>query len=65
MKAEVHSFYCAYPAPASSILLKDQLTNVENASGIKENTLLMFSKATLSLFLVIENTPCSFQSVLC
>lgn len=49
VKAEVHSFYCAYPAPASSIFLKGQLTNVEKVAGLKENTLLMFPKATLSL----------------
>lgn len=65
VKAEVHSWYCAYPAPASCILLKGQLTNVEKVTGPKENKLLMFSKATLSLFSVIKNTPCFSQSVLC
>lgn len=64
VKAEVHSWYCAYPAPASCILLKGQLTNVEKVTGPKENKLLMFSKATLSLFSVIKNTPCFSQSVL-
>lgn len=50
VKAEVNIFYCAYPAPTSSILLKGQLTNMEKVTGLKENQLLMFSKATLSLF---------------
>lgn len=65
VKAEVHSLYCVYPIPASCILLKGQLTNVEKVTGLKENKLLMFSKATLYVFSVIKNTPCSSQSVLC
>lgn len=66
VKADVHGFCCSYPALASCVLRKGQLTNaVEKVTWLEENKLLMFSKATLSLFKVIKNTSHSSQSVLC